>query len=84
MRAFSSQITPLLNMVLDETVKIEPVFSRQIPKNMSTNADCKCGHKFVEHRQLKIINYCIGDDFLCKCKKYDGKDDEVKKSQIPD
>jgi hypothetical protein len=67
-------------MVRDGTVKIEPVFCRYIggSKNRSTNADCKCGHKFVEHRQLKIINYCIGDDFLCKCDKYDGKYDLEK------
>jgi hypothetical protein len=45
---------------------------------MGINADCKCGHKFVEHRQLIVINYCIGDDFLCKCEKYDGKYDLEK------
>jgi hypothetical protein len=32
MRAFSSQITPLLNMVLDETVKIEHVIYLEAPK----------------------------------------------------
>jgi hypothetical protein len=46
-----------------------------VSENMGTNPDCKCGHKFDEHRQLEIINYCIGDDFLCKCEKYGGKDD---------
>jgi hypothetical protein len=46
-----------------------------VGRNMSINPDCKCGHKFAEHRQLEIINYCIGDDFLYKCEKYDGKDD---------
>ncbi|MGB6531982.1 MAG: hypothetical protein WBF33_28070 [Candidatus Nitrosopolaris sp.] len=48
---------------------------RMVGRTMSMNPDCKCGHKFAEHRQLEIINYCIGDDFLCKCEKYDGKDD---------
>jgi hypothetical protein len=38
---------------------------------MSIKQDCKCGHKFDEHRQLEIINYCIGNDFLCKCEKYE-------------
>jgi hypothetical protein len=49
---------------------------------MGTSADCKCGHKFVEHRQLKIINYCIGDVFLCKCEKYDSKYDLEKGKKI--
>lgn len=51
---------------------------------MITTADCKCGHIFVEHRQLKIIKYCIGDDFLRKCEKYDGKYDLEKMNHTLD
>ena len=29
---------------------------------MSATPDCKCGHKFDQHRQLEIINYCIDND----------------------
>ena len=38
---------------------------------MSIKPDCKCGHTFDKHRQFGVANYCIGDDYLCKCKKYE-------------
>jgi hypothetical protein len=41
MRAFSSKITPLLNMDLDETVKIEHVIYLEVPTqvvNVGTNS----------------------------------------------
>jgi len=37
--------------------------------NISTNADCKCGHKPNKHRQFSAANYCIGDDYLCKSRR---------------
>ncbi len=40
-------------------------------RDMAIHQDYKCGHKFDEHRQLEIINYCIGNDFFCQCEKYE-------------
>jgi len=34
---------------------------------MSTNPACKCEHKFDKHRLFDVVNYHIGDDFLCQC-----------------
>jgi hypothetical protein len=72
-----SQVTyyPGLNMFRDGIVKIEPVPAVKIwvPTQI-----VNVGTVSLSIRQLKIINYCIGDDFLCKCEKYDGKYDLEK------
>jgi hypothetical protein len=46
---------------------------------MSTKPDCECGHKFDKHRQFSAANYRIGDDYLCKCKKYEEVRNDLQK-----
>ena len=40
-----------------------------------TNLGCTCGHELDEHRQLDADRFCVGDNFRCTCKGYNGREE---------